>query len=276
MIKTLIDIFNDLVAVFTQSEIIYRTIGSVILLGLLIAFSLLNKLKLEKAFITGFIRGFIQIALMGSVLIFLFSLENIFVLYMVLLLMCLFAALSSKKILDNKMIVFIDFLSITIGSLGIISFVILLKIIPQPVQGEFVIPLGSMVISNAMVMNQIYSERLFSEIRKSQGFIEAALSLGDSPSHAVSGYMKQAIRAALVPTTKRMATLGIVTIPGLMSGMIVGGINPIEAAVYQVIIFLMILCSAFISILICGFFSLQFFFNSRDQLRMEIYLKKTD
>ena len=271
MIEAIHLMIQDLISIFTQSEIIIRTIGSVILLSILLSISFFLKLKIKSLFLIGFIRGFIQIALMGSVLIFLFKLENLVLLFIVLLFMCLFAALSSQKCLNDKMLYVVDFISIAIGSMSIMVLVILLGIIPKPVKGEFVIPLGSMVISNSMVMNQIYSERLISEIKKSKGFIEAALSLGDSPRKAVSLYVNQAIKAAIVPTAKKMATLGIVTIPGLMSGMIVGGLNPIEASVYQVIIFLMILCSAFISILICSFFNLKFIFNSREQLRMEIY-----
>jgi len=126
--------------------------------------------------------------------------------------------------------------------------------------------MGGMVISNVMVITLIVLERLISDVQKSKGKIEAALALGDTPQNAIKGILKDSYRAGLLPSTNRVAVLGIVTIPGLMSGMIIGGANPIVAAVYQFVAFLMILSAGFIGAIIASYLCLNHLFTEEDQL----------
>ncbi|MFX0116348.1 MAG: ABC transporter permease [Candidatus Hodarchaeota archaeon] len=247
-------------------NVIRRTILSTVLLIILCILSFWQKLRMEKLFIISFIRGFIQIILMATILVILFGLEEIWILFCVLLFMCGFSAHTTRarfpaypNILKQSMI------SITAGSFIVMIVAISFDIIPQ--DGAYVIPMGAMVISNAMVITNIVIERFTSSLQKSKGLIEAALSLGDSPSNSVRMFRQEAFRAGLLPSTNRVAILGVVSIPGLMAGMIIGGANPIVAAVYQVIIFLMLMTAAFISMILIGQLLIKDLFTNEDQLR---------
>ncbi|MHA2363535.1 MAG: ABC transporter permease [Candidatus Hodarchaeales archaeon] len=250
--------------------IILRTVLSVVLLVMLITFSYWQRIKMSHMFVVSYLRGLVQLLLMGLILIIIFSLENLVILFLVLIFMSFFAAFSMKRRYNYPNIFQIQLLAITAGSFSIVILVVGLGII-EPI-GEFIIPIGSMVIGNTMIIVTIAMERMYSDFRKSKGLIETALALGDSPRNASKQILNDAMRAGLMPSTNRLAILGIVNIPGLMAGMIIGGINPIEAATYQIIIFLMILTAGFIAEIVVGEMFIKEFFNEDYQLNDFIFM----
>jgi putative ABC transport system permease protein len=263
------DFWPDQVILLEISE---RILISAILLALLIILSFWQRIRMETLFFVSFFRGLIQIVLMASFLIIVFALETLWILYSILLLMCVVAALTANQRLGRSGMLKLELLAITIASLSIMSLVVAIGIIPP--EGAYIIPMGGMVISNVMVITLIVLERLVSDIQKAKGRIEAALALGDTPKNAIKGILKNSYRAGLLPSTNRVAVLGIVTIPGLMSGMIIGGANPIVAAVYQVIAFLMILSAGFIGSIIASNLCLNHLFTEEDQLNLDMVIPR--
>jgi putative ABC transport system permease protein len=223
--------------------------------------------------IWSFLRGFIQIVFIGFILLVLFELDNVLILYLYVLGMCAIAAQTAKNRFKFFDIFWMEMISITIGGLGIMILVSSIGII-DPI-GEYIVPMSGMVIANAMVMTTIVIERLTSDITKSKGRIEAALSLGDSPKNAVRPVIQDSLKAALMPSINRVAVLGIVSIPGLMSGMVIGGTNPIVAAVYQIIIFLMILSAGATAIIIVSILFVRHIFTKDDQFKPGILTNNT-
>lgn len=272
IVETLIDIWNAL----KQADLLIRIGFSSIMLIIIVALSLWQKINMETMFLWSFFRGFVQIVLMGSVLTLIFDIAKIWLLYIVLVLMCIFAAFTISRRYPYPRMFLIELVAITSSSLLILTFVIFSGvfnffegIIPYPPLGEYVIPMGSMVISNTMVITSIVLERAKSDILKSKGIIEAALALGDSSQNSIRIILRDSYRAGVMPSTSRVAVLGIVTIPGLMSGMIIGGLHPIEAAVYQVVIFLMILSSSFPASIIANYLFTKQFFTSEHQFNIQ-------
>lgn len=102
------------------------------------------------------------------------------------------------------------------------------------------IVIGSMVVAMAMKTNSLALDRFTGEVAANRDEIEATLSVGAAPSRAVGEYVSTSVYAALIPILDRVKSLGIVSIPGLMSGMIIAGANPIYAAQYQFVIMLML------------------------------------
>ncbi|MFX0123962.1 MAG: ABC transporter permease [Candidatus Hodarchaeota archaeon] len=256
-------------------EMIFRILFSIFLLTLIVLLAYWQKINLERVFIWSFTRGFVQILLMAAILIVIFELRDITILFGVLLFMCVFAAYTAKNRFPYPNIFKLELVAITTASIFVMIIVTIPIIIidSTPIsiierQGTYIIPMGGMVIANVMVMTTIVLERLIADIKKSRGAIEAALSLGDSAWNSVKPILKDSLRAGLLPTTNRVAVLGIVTIPGLMSGMIIGGENPVIAAIYQVIIFLMILSAGFIGEILIGFLFIKELFTPEDQLRI--------
>ncbi len=106
------------------------------------------------------------------------------------------------------------------------------------------VPIGSMLIANAMNANALALDRFRAELQSHSGEIESALSLGAAPAVTVAPYLRGALRASLIPPVDNLRSLGIVWIPGIMAGMILSGASPLYASIYQFVVLAMILASS--------------------------------
>ncbi len=249
-------------------EVVTAAQGYVVAMILLAIILLLNRwqgLGVGNKLIVGTIRGTIQIILMALILVEIFALEDMIIIFAVLLFMATFAAYTVRGNLDYIPGVFRTSLpGVIVGGVGVMLLVTFLGIIQQ--RGEFIIPMGGMVIGNSMGMTSLILDRMWSNAQKQRALMETALALGATPLQATELTIREAIRSGMLPNLNRYASLGIVSIPGLMSGMIIGGANPVAAAFYQVIIFIMI----FLATVVCGIIVSRLFlremFNDRYQL----------
>jgi putative ABC transport system permease protein len=202
---------------------------------------------------------------MGLILVYIFDLKELWIMFVVLTFMALFAAYTTADNLKKIPGVFKASLpGIMLGSLSVMTISVLLGVV-EPI-GEFVIPMGGMIIGNSMNMSSLVIDRMWSNAQKQRSLLETALALGATPIQATEMTIRESIESGFLPNLNRYAALGIVTIPGLMSGMIIGGANPIEASLFQVIVFIMIFLSALIAGLIGSRMFLKEMFNSRLQL----------
>jgi putative ABC transport system permease protein len=240
----------------------------VVALVLLIALLLITKwqnIRIGNKLIIGTVRGTIQIILMGLILVYIFNLRNLLIMFGVLTFMAIFATHTTASNLERIPGVFRAALpALIVGPLTVMAVSVLLGVV-EPV-GEYVIPMGGMVIGNAMTIATLVIDRMWSNAQKQRNLIETALALGASPFQAVEETIRESIESGLLPNLNRYASLGIVSIPGLMSGMIIGGANPVSAALYQVVVFIMIFLSAVIVGIIISRLFLKRMFNDRMQL----------
>ncbi|MCG8376328.1 MAG: ABC transporter permease, partial [Chlorobiales bacterium] len=105
------------------------------------------------------------------------------------------------------------------------------------------LPIGGMVIGNSMSALAIALERLFGEMRQQRGLIETRLCLGANYKEASSEMFKNAVTAGMIPSINAMMGVGLVFIPGMMSGQILAGADPLQAIRYQIVIMLMLVGS---------------------------------
>jgi UDP-glucose/iron transport system permease protein len=104
---------------------------------------------------------------------------------------------------------------------------------PDP---RYLIPLGGIILGNAMTAGSLAAQRFHDDLRDRRERIEAALALGASPAQATREPLRRAFQAALTPTLNAMLIVGIVKLPGVMTGQMLGGSAPLEAAKYQIVI----------------------------------------
>jgi len=109
------------------------------------------------------------------------------------------------------------------------------------------VPVGSMIIANAMNACAQSIERFKSDVAAHVGQIEAGLALGADPNVTVAPYVQSAVYASLLPRLDMLKSLGLVWIPGVMAGMMVSGASPVYAGIYQFIIVAMILAASAIA-----------------------------
>jgi putative ABC transport system permease protein len=132
------------------------------------------------------------------------------------------------------------------------------------------VPIGSMLIANAMNANALALDRFRSELQSHIGEIEAALSLGAAPDATMAPYVRGALRAGMIPPLDNLRSLGIVWIPGVMAGMILSGSPAIYASIYQFVVLAMILASAGMTVLFGTYLMQRQAFTKAEQLTPEL------
>jgi putative ABC transport system permease protein len=228
-------------------------------------FSYWQKLKLEKEVLIGVIRAIVQLVIVGYILKYIFGFENPFFTTLLLLFMIFNAAKNASK--RGKVVrkgLIISFLSITIGTLVTLAVLVLSKTIQyEPYQ---IIPVSGMIIGNSMVALGLCYKQIASDFKNKREEVETKLSLGADILPSSIEIIRDSIKTGMLPTIDSAKTLGIVSLPGMMTGLILAGISPMEAIKYQIMVTFMLLSTTSISSFIACYLSYRSFFNNRKQL----------
>ena len=243
-----------------------RFLLSLILFICILVLSFWQRLKVHKVLIVSAVRGFIQLLILASIIAIVFSLKDFLFLIILLFIMVTFGAhTAAGRVSEIPGVFRLLLVSLTIGIFSVMLSTLILGVLP--IQAEYFIPIGGMVTGNSMNISYLTLNRITGELKNREGQLEAALCLGASPNQALDHLevLPIALRTAITPSMNTLKTLGLVTIPGLMSGMIIGGINPVAAAFYQVFIFFLIILGGLISAVIASYLSLSHLFIANDE-----------
>lgn len=232
-------------------------------------FSYWQKLKLEKEVIISVIRAIIQLVLVGYILEYVFGFNSPIFTTILLLFMIFNAAYNaSKRGKSIKNGFLISFISITFGAMVTLLVLVLSKTIAY--QPQQIIPVSGMIIGNAMVAIGLCYKQLLSDFKNKREEVETKLSLGADIIPSSLEIIRDSIKTGMLPTIDSAKTLGIVSLPGMMTGLILAGAAPIEAIKYQIMVTFMLLSTTSIASFIACYLSYRSFFNERKQL---LYLK---
>ena len=185
------------------------------------------------------LRMFVQLLLVGYVLHLVFALETALPVLLILIVMVGFAVQTIGARVQTKMPHFYRVVgtAILFGCGGMTFFFCSLVIGLEPwYDPRYLIPLAGMVIGNSMTGASLAVERLAAEFRERREEIETALCLGSSVQMAAEPVVSSAFRAALIPSVNAMAAMGLVFLPGMMTGQILSGTEPLIAVKYQIAI----------------------------------------
>lgn len=209
------------------------------LIPLLIVAFFYNKWANNKSEIVyATIRMIIQLLLVGYILIYLFKEKNIYIGIFILIFMMLLSSWISLRNTHDKSLS--HFLKITLA-IGLSSFLHLILIInfildlDEFYEPKYVIPIAGMLLANAMNVLSLTIERFDKELSRNESFEEAR---------------RTAFKSALIPQINSLLAVGLVSLPGMMTGQILSGVDPLIAVRYQIMIMATILSSAGISLII--------------------------
>ena len=130
----------------------------------------------------------------------------------------------------------------------------------------FWVPLGGMVVGNATNISVLAVDKLVTQIKDRRAEIEAYLALGATPREAIRKIIPASIRLGLTPIMINFKGIGLISIPGLMSGMILAGENPATAALFQVLIYFLLIFAGIVASLIITELAWKKLFNEDEQL----------
>ena len=213
-------------------------------------------------------RALVQVLILASIITMLFRLP----LYWSLLVLLAMAAIAGHTTysrsckLERGLLLAI----VSIASASVLLLIPFFLFGIFPLEARYIIPTGSILIGNAMNVSSLAIDRYKGEIKNKRAEVEAYLALGAKPELAAESCLKQGILSALIPSIDNMKNLGIVWIPGVMTGMLLGGADPVEAASIQIAIFTSIFAAGMIASSLLLHYSTDSFFTKAAQLREEM------
>ncbi|HEY9891934.1 MAG TPA: iron export ABC transporter permease subunit FetB [Candidatus Sericytochromatia bacterium] len=241
------------------------------MIAIAIGISSWQKLGLELPLANATLRTVVQLLGVGYILAVVFQFKDAIAVLAVLMVMLTIATITARNRIGKKIP---QLLPVVFGSLFFstaltLSYTNLLIIQPDTwYEPQYLIPLAGIVLGNAMNGAAIAGERLVSTISSSRLEIETHLSLGATAQQAVTTYRKEAIRAGLIPTLNQMMVVGIVTLPGMITGQLLSGIDPLDAASYQILIMLMLAFTNLLTTVLVTQGLTRQFFNPQSQLEL--------
>ena len=222
------------------------------------------KLGLEKDITIATVRSVIQLLAIGYVLQFIFEAEDFIYIALMIVVMITVATLNARK--KGTGIKGITWkIAVALITVEIVTQGVLLGFDIVPATAQYIIPISGMMIGNAMVLSVLFLNHLTAELEAHENEIELILSLGGTPKQAVSRNVKAAIRSSMIPTIESQKTIGLVQLPGMMSGQIIGGASPVDAVQFQILIILALLTCATLASVILGLLVYKTLFNERMQ-----------
>ncbi|NIA03009.1 MAG: hypothetical protein GWP12_00500 [Nitrospirae bacterium] len=213
-------------------------------------------------------RALIQILILASIILLLFEMS---IYWSVLMLLAMAAIAGHTTYCRSGKLekgLPISIISIVLASVLLLVPFFLLNIFP--LEARYLIPTGSIFIGNAMNISSLAIDRYKGEIKNNRSEIEAYLALGATPGMATAASLTQGINSALIPSIDNMKNLGLVWIPGVMTGLLLGGADPLEAASIQIALFTSIMAAGMLASSLLLHFSTESFFTPGWQLRDDL------
>jgi len=227
---------NDVILGLAQAA------GAIVLCLAVVALCRWFAVNVEREAAISIARGLVQMVFVGIVLALLLH-GSLLIGALILVLMTIAAAATaSRRLKGVGSPVLLSFWAILAGS-GVVITAMLATGALKP-DLVMLVPVGSMIIANAMNACAQAAERFRADVTANVGQVEAGLALGAEPAATVAPYVQSAVYASLLPRLDMLKSLGLVWIPGVMAGMVVSGASPVYAGIYQFIIVAMILAAS--------------------------------
>ena len=257
---------SDSVINLSNKQLMLTYIFSIIAMVL----TTLNGINRNKEIVIATISMTIQLFIAGYVLVYIFDSNSlIFSLLMIIVMefFAIFNVVSSKKDKINKGMIRSIAIAQVIGTAFTIAFFLIIVVRPDPIYNpQYLIPLGGMIIGNSMTGIDLTLNQMQTAIEDKRVNIEGSLMLGATPRMAMDKIIQDAFDTAITPTLNSIKNMGIISLPGMMTGQILGGVSPLIAIRYQIAIMTAVMSSVTICVFIFLRLGYKKFFNEEDQL----------
>lgn len=237
---------------------------------LIIVLIIMKKAKINqtKLLFIGSIRMTLQLVIAGFILTYIFKNPNpIFtILYIILMIGFATYRVFSKAKWLNKKFKLAVFASISLSGISVLFFFVFAIIRQNIFNPQYAIPLGGMIIGNSMTGLNLALKTLDENLKSGRARIETLLNCGVTPKKILLPYVNSSLESALLPTLNSMVGMGIVSLPGMMTGQILSGTLPTTAIMYQIAIMIAICTSVCLSVFSCLSFGYKTLVNNKNQI----------
>ncbi|PNR97017.1 ABC transporter permease [Petrotoga sp. 9PWA.NaAc.5.4] len=231
-------------------------------------------LKIIKDSLISVLRMTVQLFIMSLILAFLFEINNIWINIGWIIFMILFATI---RVIQTSKLKMKKFVIPVFSALLITSFIVLLYFnyvilrLSNVFEARYFIVIGGMLLGNSLTGNIIGIGNFYKDIKRNKERYLFNLGNGATIYEAAMPYFRNSVISALKPTIASMATIGIVYLPGMMTGQILGGANPQTAIKYQIAIMLAILLSVSLSVTLTIIFTIKSSFDEYGIIKDDVF-----
>ncbi|KAK8621740.1 hypothetical protein V6N13_081173 [Hibiscus sabdariffa] len=241
---------------------------AVVLIAVILSF--MQNLGLEKEMVYSIFRAFLQLSIIGFVLQFIFNQGNsgwIILAYLFMVLVAGYTAGQRAKHVPRGK--YVAGVSILAGTALTMFVLVVLNVFPF--HSEIHYPVAGMMVGNAMTVTGVTMKRLRDDIKIQLNLVETALALGATPSQATQEQVKRALVIALSPVLDNAKTVGLISLPGAMTGLIMGGASPLEAIQLQIVVMNMLVGASTVSSIMSTYLCWPAFFTKAYQLETKVF-----
>ncbi|MDM8158430.1 ABC transporter permease [Labilibaculum sp. K2S] len=234
------------------------------------------KVKIVKETVIALIRMVVQLSLVAFYLEYIFAWNNAWVNVIWVCIMIFVGAFTTIKRAGLTYRFFIlpfaisGFISILILDAFFLGFVIHLDYI---FDARYFIPISGMVLGNALNHNIVGISNYFSRLTKEQDLYYFLLVNGNSRKNSLAPFIRSAIKSGLNPLIATMSVIGLISLPGMMTGQILGGSSPMVAIKYQILIMLAIFVGCSINLMLSILLANRFAFDSFGRIKTNLFKK---
>jgi UDP-glucose/iron transport system permease protein len=240
--------------------------ASLALVALAAAISFWWKADLERDIGVAAVRSLIQLTAIGYAIKLIFEADTIWLVLVLLAVMVFFGAITARHRADKVPHSFGPLLiALALAGASTLGLVVALGIFEAT--PRYLVPVGGMVIGNAMTASAVALNRLGDEMSDSRARIEATLALGATAREAAMPTVRRALRSGMITLVDSTKTTGLIFFPGTMVGMLLAGANPTDAVRLQLILLYTLLGSVSIAALVATSLAYRNFFTPAQQLR---------
>lgn len=240
--------------------------ATLVLIAIAVAVSRWRRADLEGDLALAVLRSFVQLTAVGYVIQAIFDSDSLALVIALLAGMVGFGSVTARGRAKGVPGAFVPVaLALSVAAATTLGLVLALGVFEA--KPRYLVPVGGMVIGNAMTAAAVSLNRLSDEIAGARAGIEATLSLGATAREAAAGAVTRSLRSGMIALVDSTKTTGIVFFPGAMTGMLVAGAEPVDAVRLQLILLWSLLGSVSLSALIATGLGYRGFFTPAHQLR---------
>lgn len=247
-----------------------KPVAALAVVAMAVALSYVQKLGLEGEMAYSIFRAFLQLSVIGFVLQFIFNQDNALWILMAYLFMVSVAGYTAgqraKHVPRGK---YVAGASILVGTAITMLVLVILRVFPFT--PRYIIPVAGMMVGNAMTVTGVTMKKLRDDIKMQTSLVETALALGATPRQATLQQVRRSLVIALSPVLDNAKTVGLISLPGAMTGLIMGGASPLEAIQLQIVVMNMLVGASTVSSIMSTYLSWPSFFTKAYQLETKVF-----
>lgn len=202
-----------------------------------------QQLGVERSVLWAALRALVQLLVIGSALVFVIDPDaSIVYSWLWVVLLVGFAAETVRR--RAREVPGVGWIALAaFGATAVVTLGVLFGLQIFPIEGRTLVPLAGMMVGNSMTATVLVSRRIVAELRDKRAEVDVRLALGQSSDRAARPYVSAAVRTALIPQIETTKAVGIVFLPGAMTGLILAGVDPFDAVLVQIVVMYLVLGS---------------------------------